>query len=35
MRPYFLRPRAIQDLEEIADFTLEMWGPEQEDISEL
>ena len=32
MRPYFLRPRAIQDLEEIADFTLEMWGSEQEDI---
>ena len=32
MRPYYLRPRAIQDLEEIADFTLEKWGPEQEDV---
>ena len=32
MRPYFLRPRAIQDLNEIADFTLETWGSEQEDI---
>ena len=32
IRPYLIRPRAIQDLEEIADFTLEMWGPEQEDI---
>ncbi|MBC9868540.1 MAG: type II toxin-antitoxin system RelE/ParE family toxin [Opitutae bacterium] len=32
MRPYFLRPRAIQDLNEIADFTLDTWGSEQEDI---
>lgn len=32
MLPFFLRPKAIQDLEEIADYTFEQWGPEQEDI---
>jgi toxin ParE1/3/4 len=32
MRPYLLRPRAIQDLEEIADYTFEKWGSEQEDF---
>ena len=32
MLPFLLRPTAIQDLEEIADYTFERWGSEQEDI---
>ena len=32
MLPYFLRPKAVQDLEDIADYTFEQWGAEQEDL---
>jgi toxin ParE1/3/4 len=32
MSGYVLRPLAKKDLEEIADYTFEQWGPEQEEI---
>ena len=31
MIPYLLRPKAQDDLENIADFSLEKWGKEQEE----
>ena len=31
MIPHLLRPKAQDDLENIADFSLEKWGKEQED----
>jgi plasmid stabilization system protein ParE len=32
MIPCHLRPKAREDLESIADFTLEKWGFEQEEL---